>query len=140
VPADPLRAWADVIAALEAARELSLAGVYQGAKILGWSERAIEIGFPRGAMLGELAAEPAKLSALRAFLAGHLGAPIDVVVRLLGPAELEAVPSAISIVEAEAERRRLERDARQAEARAHPLTRAVLDTFGAEIKEIKTDV
>src|SRR5690606_35586379 len=64
VPSDALRGWADVIAALEEARELSLASVYQGAKVLSWTATGIAIGFPQGTMVGELATEPANVKAL----------------------------------------------------------------------------
>ena len=140
VPSDALRGWADVIAALEEARELSLASVYQGAKVLSWTATGIAIGFPQGTMVGELATEPANVKALEAFVARHAGGPARVEVRSLGAADLAAAPSALSIVEAEAERRRREHDLRADEARTHPLTQAVLDTFGVQIKEIKTDV
>ena len=56
---------------------------------------------------------------------------------ILGEAEAAA---ARSIIEAEQARLDSERDRRQTEAREHPLTKTVLDTFGAAIKEIKTDV
>jgi DNA polymerase-3 subunit gamma/tau len=140
VPSDPLGAWAEVIAAMEEARELSLASVYQGAKMLGWDEKRIALGFPRGAMLGELASEPGKVAALKEFLVRHLGGPITLDIRSLDQADIQAAPSAVSILEAEAARKRSERERRLSEARAHPLTQVVLDTFGAEIKEIKTDV
>jgi hypothetical protein len=126
--------------ALEEAREVHLASLYQGAKMLSWTASTITIGFPRDAMLGELAAEPAKVAVLKAFLATFLGRTVEVVVRLLAPAEIEAAPSAVSIIEAEAERKRVERERRLGEAAAHPLTQVVLDTFKAQIKEIKTDV
>jgi hypothetical protein len=77
---------------------------------------------------------------MKGFLRKHLSRDVDFSVRLLGESELAGQKAAKSIVEAADERRRTEKTARESEARSHPLTRFVLDTFGASIKEIKTDV
>jgi hypothetical protein len=45
-----------------------------------------------------------------------------------------------SILEASREKTHSDRQAREREAREHPITKHVLQTFGASIKEIKTDV
>ena len=127
---DPLSAWEGVIARMDEARELTLVSLYQQAKVMSWSEKGVELGFGAG-MSGELASEPEKVAALQKFV----GRPVKVVI--LGEAEAAA---ARSIIEAEQARLDSERDRRQTEAREHPLTKTVLDTFGAAIKEIKTDV
>ena len=136
-PGDPLAAWERVIAGLEEARELSLVSIYQHARILGWTDAAIEVGFPPG-MAGEMASEPDKVAAMRVFLGQRLGRQVGFSVKIIDqPGEAAA---ARSIIEAEADRRQAETSKRQDEAREHPLTKVVLDTFGASIKEIKTDV
>ena len=134
---DPLVAWEGVIAGLEAARELSLVSIYQHARILGWTEVAIEVGFPPG-MAGEMASEPDKVAAMRVYLGQRFGRQVGFSVKIIDqPGEAAA---GRSIIEAAADRRQAETSKRQDEAREHPLTKAVLDTFGASIKEIKTDV
>ncbi|HEU5060270.1 MAG TPA: hypothetical protein VFU21_27250, partial [Kofleriaceae bacterium] len=136
-PGDPLAAWEGVIAGLEEARELSLVSIYQHARILGWTDAAIEVGFPPG-MAGEMASEPDKVAAMRVFLGQRFGRQVGFAVKVIDqPGD---APAARSIIEAEADRRREESSRRQDEAREHPLTKVVLDTFGASIKEIKTDV
>jgi len=45
-----------------------------------------------------------------------------------------------SIIESTREKSYAERSKREKEAREHPITKHVLQTFGASIKEIKTDV
>ena len=91
-----------------------------------------------------------------AAIAADLGAPPDDLrasVRGLGPAQknvrvavklLDASESstagARSVLETTRERTSAERSKREAEAREHPITKHVLQTFGAQIKEIKTDV
>jgi DNA polymerase III subunit gamma/tau len=137
-PADPLVAWENLIAGLEEARELSLVSIYQHARILGWTDAAIEVGFPPG-MAGEMASEPDKVAAMRVYLGQRLGRQVAFSVKLIAETPGQAT-AARSIIEAEADRRRAEESRRQDEAREHPLTKVVLDTFGASIKEIKTDV
>jgi DNA polymerase-3 subunit gamma/tau len=134
---DPLVAWEGVIAGLEAARELDLVLIYQHARILGWTDAAIEVAFPPG-MTGERASEPDKVAAMRVYLGQRFGRQVGFSVKIIDqPGE---GPAARSIIEAAADRRQAETSQRQDEAREHPLTKAVLDTFGASIKEIKTDV
>jgi DNA polymerase III subunit gamma/tau len=134
---DPLAAWEAIIAGLEHARELSLVSIYQHARILSWTDTAIEVGFPPG-MAGEMASEPDKVAAMRLFLGQQLGRQVSFSVKIIDqPGEAIA---ARSIIEAADDRRREETSRRQDEAREHPLTKVVLDTFGASIKEIKTDV
>ena len=137
-PEDSLHAWEQVIQGLEQARELSLVSIYQHARILAWTEQAIEVGFPPG-MAGEMASEPDKVAAMRLFLGQKLGRQIGFSVRV-GVDQPSEAGAARSLIEAEADRRREETTRRQDEAREHPLTKVVLDTFGASIKEIKTDV
>jgi hypothetical protein len=141
VPADALRGWGDVMSALEVARELTLLGWYEHAVVMRWDSQGIELGFPAGAIVADLATEPRNVQALSAFLAQHLGGPIALSVRILSESDRAAADSARSILEAEAERRRDENLRRTDEAREHPVTKMVLDTFfGASIEEIKTDV
>jgi hypothetical protein len=74
-------------------------------------------------------------------LAEHFGRPIDFMVKLLTESELaKAGPSAVSLVERTQAAQAEQRETREREAREHPMTKLVLDTFGATIKEIKTDV
>jgi hypothetical protein len=88
-----------------------------------------------------LAAERTKIAEMSAFLGEHFSRPVEFSVKLLSAAELASnASSARSLVELSEERTREERGKREQEAREHPMTRMVLDTFGATIKEIKTDV
>ena len=59
--------------------------------------------------------------------------------RLLDATESAAVP-ARSLHEEQRDRAAGDRKNREDEARAHPATKMVLEAFGAQIKEIKTDV
>ena len=135
-----MRAWGDVMAALEEARELSLLSWYEHAVILRWDQRGVEIGFPAGAIVADLAIDPKNVAALSVFLQAQVGGPVALSARVLTESDRRVAESARSIVEAEADRRRQESVRRTAEAREHPVTKMVLDTFGASIEEIKTDV
>jgi hypothetical protein len=64
---------------------------------------------------------------------------VRVSVRLLDDGESRAA-GARSILETTQDKSRAEKTKREAEAREHPITKHVLATFGAAIKEIKTDV
>ena len=67
------------------------------------------------------------------------GKNTKVIVKMLSSAESATMPARSTVEETRAkaddERRR-----RESEAREHPMTRLVLETFGGAIKEIKTDV
>ena len=54
--------------------------------------------------------------------------------------DLAAEGDTVSAADVQLERARKERAGRESEAREHPLTKMVMETFGASIKEIKTDV
>ncbi|TMQ21301.1 MAG: DNA polymerase III subunit gamma/tau [Deltaproteobacteria bacterium] len=143
IPADPgdaLRMWNEVLDELEAQRKVSLAALYHHARVLRWTAELLELGFPEEAhSMGEMARDQA--DELRTVLRGL--APgfklIKVTVRLLDSGESKAT-DARSVVETTRERTSAERHKREAEAREHPITKHVLQTFGAQIKEIKTDV
>ena len=137
---DMLDAWERVIIGLEESRQLALAGLYQNAKVLSMTDDTVEVGFPAGSMTAEVATEAAKIEEMREFLAKQRGRPISFSVKLLSGADLEAQRDAKSILDATRERRENEQRRLEGEARTHPTTKVVLETFGAEIKEIKTDV
>ena len=135
-----LAAWEKIIVALEASRQLGLAGLYQNAKVLSFSQERVEVGFPADSMTAEVAATPDKVAQMTAFLAEQHGREVGFTVRLLSGEEMSAVPQAKSLLEASREAKEREDKERQDQANAHPMTKVVLDTFGATIKEIKTDV
>jgi DNA polymerase-3 subunit gamma/tau len=138
--ADALRAWDDVLDELEALRKPALRSLFELARVMKWTQEVLELGFPVDVhAMGEMAKD--KTEELRSIL-GTLGpalANLRVTVRLLDAGESNT-SAARSIRETSRERTSAERTKREAEARAHPITKHVLQTFGAQIKEIKTDV
>jgi hypothetical protein len=128
--------------------EVTLAGVYAHARLLGWTDAGLELGFARGSLQAALGADTDKLAKLKAVLAQQTGTAFDVKVKEIAnmpPPSMGASaaagdpPPSASVAELETERRRAERERRENEARQHPLTKAAIDTFGATIKEIKVD-
>jgi hypothetical protein len=139
--AEALTAWAGVIDYLETQRKISLRGYYEFARVLKWTKDELELGFSAdddSKWAGENAAEQQNINELRGLLA-DLGHKVKVSVRMLDATESKALP-ARSIVESTRENKSAERSKREKEAREHPITKHVLQTFGAAIKEIKTDV
>ena len=140
-PAEALVAWSKVIDYLETQRKISLRGYCEFARVLKWTATELDLGFATDAQsrwAGEALVEKQNVDELRAILA-ELGQKLKVDVRLLDEAQSQAMP-ARSIVESTRANTMAERNKRETEAREHPITKHVLQTFGASIKEIKTDV
>jgi len=140
-PAEALSAWSKVIDYLEEQRKISLRGYYEFARVLRWTATDLELGFAAdddSKWAGENAIEQNNINELRAVLA-DLGHKVKVSVRMLDASESKDLPVR-SIVESTRESKSAERNKREKEAREHPITKHVLQTFGASIKEIKTDV
>lgn len=129
--------WNRLLTDLREARQMSLSMLYEHAKVIEWTPDRIELGFsPDAKSLMEMAAERDKLDAMKAFLAERFGRDVAVKVRLVEGDD----SGAQSVLEVERQRAADVRAERENEAREHPVTKMVLDTFGASIKEIKTDV
>jgi hypothetical protein len=141
--------WERIVVALEK-RSMTLAGVYMHARLLSWDDRGIELGFPGESLQATLASSTDTVASLKKHLAELCGAPLEVKVKTIpgiaaspsgaAPAPGGPPPAAsASVAEREDERRRTTRATREEEARAHPITEAVVEAFGAAIKEIKVD-
>ena len=139
--AEALKAWSQVIDHLEEQRKISLRGYFEFARVLKWTATDLDLGFADdhdSRWAGENAAEKQNLDDLKAILE-TLGHKVRLTVRMLDAAETKALPTR-SIIESSREKSYAERNKRETEAREHPITKHVLQTFGAQIKEIKTDV
>ena len=141
VPSDMLGEWARMLDALGDARR-ALAGFYEHAKILSWDEKCVSVGFaPDLSYLFEMAVEKDNVTAMKDFLRQRYGRDIDLSVRMLTGAEIAQSASARSVLDMNRERDDAERQKRETEARAHPIYKKVLATFGRPVKEeIRTDV
>jgi DNA polymerase-3 subunit gamma/tau len=137
---DALRAWGDVLNELHEQRFGTLAGPFEHARVMVWTVDQLELGFPVDQhVMGEFAKD--RTDELRNFVRGLNPAfkNLRVTLRMLDATE-SASAGARSVLETSREHKSAERSKREAEARAHPITKHVLQTFGAQIKEIKTDV
>jgi DNA polymerase-3 subunit gamma/tau len=139
---EALRAWNAVLEELENRKKFSISGPFSHARVMKWTVDTLELGFPLEVhAMGEMAADSQTIEALR-LIVRDLGPDlkgIKVSVRMLDAAESGAA-GARSVLETTRDRSQAERTKREAEAREHPITKHVLQTFGAQIKEIKTDV
>ncbi len=139
---EALSAWNVVLEELETLKRFSLSGPYSHARVLKWTPDQIELGFPIDVhAMGEMAMDAEKLVEMRAIVRelGPEQKNIRLAVRLLDERESSSA-GARSLLETTREKSSAERLKREAEAREHPITKHVLQTFGAQIKEIKTDV
>jgi DNA polymerase-3 subunit gamma/tau len=131
--------WASVLDELEKRRKLSVFGNYQHARVISFGPEIVELGFSADYTLGEMAKGSDQVEVVTGVVRELSGKDTKVKVRILSAAESDAMPARSTVEETKAkaddERRR-----REAEAREHPMTRLVLETFGGAIKEIKTDV
>jgi DNA polymerase III subunit gamma/tau len=140
-PEDVLSAWSAVLAQLAARGRISLSP-FEYARVLRWTKDALDLGFPVDSHgMGEMVNERDKIEELRTLIRELVPEmkSMKLSVRLLDAAESEQVGPR-SVLETSAARGLAERTKREAEAREHPITRHVLQAFGAQIKEIKTDV
>ncbi|HEY0193520.1 MAG TPA: DNA polymerase III subunit gamma/tau [Kofleriaceae bacterium] len=138
---EALNAWTVVLAELEKQRKMSLTGTFEQARVLAWTAELLELGFTTDHhSTGDMAKDWADelRSVIRAMSPVALKS-LKIQIRLLDATESQAA-GARSLVETTRETKTIERGKREAEARAHPTTKYVLQTFGAQIKEIKTDV
>jgi DNA polymerase-3 subunit gamma/tau len=131
--------WTTVLDTLQARRKLSSFGAYEHARVMTWTGDTLELGFAPDFMLGDVARQPEKIEEVRAVVRDLSGRPITIQVRILSPAEAAATAQR-SVVDETRARVEDERRRREREAREHPMTRLVVETFGGAIKEIKTDV
>ena len=137
---EALRAWNVVLGALEKRNMFSVFAPFQHARVLKWTTDALELGFPIDVhAMGEMAHD--RVEDLKTLLRelGPEQKSVRVSVKLLDDGESKAA-GARSILETTQDKSRAEKTKRETEAREHPITKHVLQTFGASIKEIKTDV
>ena len=107
-------------------RSVKLAGIYHTARLLSWTDRTIELG-----ATGSMASDPENVKELKRLVAELCGAPLDI--------HIKTEAAGRSLLEVESEKREAARKKNEEEARGHPVTEKVIETFGAHIKEIKVD-
>ena len=118
---------------------LPLVRIYELATVISWTDDRVEIGYPTDSLDADNAVDSGRIATVRDFLVERVGHPVELVVRLMDQLP-EADNEARTALELKQQRAATERRKRESEAREHPLTKMVVKTFGATIKEIKTDV
>ena len=124
---------------------MTLFGTFSHARVLEWDGRGLILGFPADSLHAQLAADATTLAQLKKHTSEILGRPVEIKVQAVAGMQSGVVstagagPGPRSFVEKEAAERLDARQKREQEARKHPITEAVIETFGASIKEIKVD-
>jgi DNA polymerase III subunit gamma/tau len=136
--ADLLDRWEEVIADLETAGKLRFVGACQQARIISWTEDKLVITLEEGSLDASIVGDRDCAVAIREVLKKRYGRDIGFEVQTYGTSS-PAAPHQRSLAEVSAQRLASQRDARERAVREHPITKLVLGTFGAEIKEIKID-
>jgi DNA polymerase-3 subunit gamma/tau len=112
------------------------AGIFAAAAVLAWTADRLELGYESQFEANKEAAEGKVGSLVKAIERDYASSP-KVSIKLI---DGTTRPAARSALDATREKSTAERGRREHEAREHPITKHVLHTFGAQIKEIKTDV
>jgi DNA polymerase-3 subunit gamma/tau len=121
-------------------REPVAAAAFAAGKLVTWSGDTIVLGYPSGSFELQWAKDPQKLSAFEAVCSQQAQRKLSVEIRELS-ADEQASPE---VMEASAfqERERKKADRQRTlleEARGHPVTRKLVETFGAKIDGITTE-
>ena len=121
---------------MEAAGSMTIVAAAQQARIVKWDDNGVVVALPEDSLEASIAGERDNITAVCKILSKRFGRPqtFDVTTFKSGDPSGQR-----SLVEIDRERADNERSERESEAREHPVTKMVLDAFGAEIKEIKTD-
>lgn len=136
-----MREWEEVLTGLDSDRRFALLGYYEHARVLSWTDESIEVGFSADvASVCEMASQRDHIEQMLQFLSRRYGKTYRLSLRVMNDADEARVSEARSILEVDRDRREADKQNRELEAREHPITKMVMQTFGADIQEIKTDV
>jgi len=136
---DGLARWRQLLERLEADRP-AVASVYSSGRLLQWSGDRILLGYPEGSFALQLAQDAEKRRVLEAECSRIAGRRLGIQVRQMTASEA-ASPQVVQMsVMEDRERARAER-ARELreEAEGHPMTRALVEKFGAVIESVTTE-
>src|SRR5262249_1731698 len=86
---DPLAAFAAALIALEQRRKITLAGIYQQARVLSWQNGLLELGFPADVASSEMAGDADNVREVSEFLTEHTGQPTKVKITMLNQSQMQ---------------------------------------------------
>ncbi|MCA9670982.1 MAG: hypothetical protein KC503_35540, partial [Myxococcales bacterium] len=134
----PLARWRRLLSAVERKQPLA-ASVYLSGLVVRFDEGEIELAFPEGSFELTRAEDPDKRKALERACAAELGHAVKVMARALQPGEADKPEIREQSAAAERARERAARAEKlREEALSHPITRALIDDFGARIERVTT--
>ena len=116
------------------------ASAFAAGRMVSWEGDTVVLGYPQGSFELGWARDPKKLQAFAAVCSQHAGRGLAVQIRELNPDE----QSSPQVMQASAFQERARKQADRArtlreEAEGHPVTRTLVETFGAKIDDITTE-
>ena len=121
-------------------REPVAASAFAAGRLVSWEGDTVVLGYPQGSFELQWARDSQKLSRFASVCSQQAGRPLDVEIKELSPDEQASPQVMQASAFQEQERRRADR-ARQLreEAESHPVTRTLIESFGAKIDAITTE-
>jgi DNA polymerase-3 subunit gamma/tau len=115
------------------------AATFASGRLLSWEGCDVVLGYPTGDFQLGMANNDERRRAVEDRLSEILGKPVRITARELTEQEQNSPQMAqLSAMEADQERVREDRRKLQDEARSHPITRALVSDFGAQIRSVRT--
>lgn len=131
--------WQELLRQVEENQPVA-ASIYSAGRLLGWSEDRILLGYPPGSFELQRAQDGDKRRAFEEECGRKLHEPVSIHVREI-TAEEAASPEVEKLSALEDRRRARQDRSRELreEAEGHPLTRAMIEKFGAVVEAITTE-
>jgi DNA polymerase-3 subunit gamma/tau len=136
---DAMERWQSLLQRVSE-QEPMAASAFAAGKLLSWSGDTIQLGYSPDSFQLDWAKDRRKLEAFQRECSKHAGRKLEVKIREMGPQD-QASPeiARLSAMEDQAHKRAERARQLQEEAREHPLTRTLVETFGATIESITTE-
>ncbi|MFO0678464.1 MAG: DNA polymerase III subunit gamma/tau [Polyangiaceae bacterium] len=131
-PADELEAWQTIVIGVRAVHPAH-AAVYEHGVPVTVTKARVVIGYPPESLLGTQASDAEALDALTRVVRAHFDASTEVALDLSVPRDASRATLA-ALHENERRRRTM---AARAVVTGHPLVRKFVETFGAELREVR---
>ncbi len=126
-----LGVWRAVLAHVREERP-PMASVFEHAVVLELGPERVRVGYTQDDFLGSQAAEPEAVALLARAARAHFGAAVEVRVEQNVKASKSATVFAIDSAQRQADLKKA-----RAAVEGHPMVKAVVELFGAEIREVK---
>lgn len=132
--------WQELLKKIEAEQPVAASAYFSG-RLLSWKDSVIELGYPCGSFDFQRASDPQKQKVFEQECKKLAGPSFRVIVREMRPEEENAEgTNHISALQARIHEKTEAARVMKEEAKAHPITRAFVEKFGASIQNIATEI